>query len=162
MTGRPILVASCLVLCGLLCDPSAAFCAKAKKRTPKRPPPAVESEEKPSTATDTPPDAKPEEKPEAIGPKDVRTGQENPEQTREAQEPNGSKEKVVAEEDREMEAEEAQRLTELFLRNQSVFIHKGELMVELNTFYNRNSRNDFLTIPGGGGPTGQEHDQIHR
>ena len=150
MTGRPILVASCLVLCGLLCDPSAAFCAKAKKRTPKRPPPAVESEEKRSTATDTPPDAKPEEKPEAIGPKDVRTGQENPEQTREAQEPNGSKEKVVAEEDREMEAEEAQRLTELFLRNQSVFIHKGELMVELNTFYNRNSRNDFLTIPGGG------------
>ena len=76
--------------------------------------------------------------------------QERQEQTREAQEGNGSKEKGVAEEDREMEAEEAQRLTELFLRNQSVFIHKGELMVELNTFYNRNSRNDFLTIPGGG------------
>lgn len=145
-----MLVAFCLLLCGLLCDPSAAFSAKAKKRTPKRPPPSVEREEKPSTETETPADAKSEEKPESLGPKDMRPGQEKQEQVRDAQEANGSKEKGVADEDREMEAEEAQRLTELFLRNQSVFIHKGELMVELNTFYNRNSRNDFLTIPGGG------------
>jgi hypothetical protein len=46
-------------------------------------------------------------------------------------------------------AEETQRLTELFLRNQSVFIRKGELMVELNTFYNRNSRTSIEPLLGG-------------
>ena len=61
-----------------------------------------------------------------------------------------------------MEAEEAQRLTELFLRNQSVFIRKGELMVELNTFYNRNSRQAFQPFPGGGALSGEQHNSIHR
>ena len=50
------------------------------------------------------------------------------------------------EEDREKEAEEARRLTELYLRNQSVFLRKGELMLELDSFYNRNRRDEFLQV----------------
>ncbi|HZS11664.1 MAG TPA: hypothetical protein VFA38_05395, partial [Nitrospirales bacterium] len=38
-----------------------------------------------------------------------------------------------AEENRQKEAEEARRATELYLRNQNVFLRKGELMVEANT-----------------------------
>jgi hypothetical protein len=53
------------------------------------------------------------------------------------------------EENRQEEAEEAKRLTELYLRSQSVFLRKGELMVELNTFYNRNSRQDLIPVQGG-------------
>ncbi|TLY41354.1 MAG: hypothetical protein E6K61_05420, partial [Nitrospirae bacterium] len=56
------------------------------------------------------------------------------------------------EESRQREAEETKRLTELFLRNQSVFIRKGEVMLELNTFYNRNSRQDFVPVVGGVAP----------
>ena len=57
--------------------------------------------------------------------------------------------KKEGEENRQKEAEEAKRLTELFLRNQSVFIRKGEFMVELNSFYNRNSRTTLVPIGGG-------------
>jgi hypothetical protein len=57
--------------------------------------------------------------------------------------------KKEVEENRQKEAEEAKRLTELFLRNQSVFIRKGEFMVELNSFYNRNSRTALVPIGGG-------------
>ena len=48
--------------------------------------------------------------------------------------------------DSEKEAEDARRLTELYLRNQSVFLRKGELMLELDSFYNRNRRDDFLQV----------------
>jgi hypothetical protein len=54
-----------------------------------------------------------------------------------------------AEENRQKEAEEAKRLTELYLRSQTVFIRKGELMLELNSFYNRNSRQDLIPAPDG-------------
>jgi hypothetical protein len=54
-----------------------------------------------------------------------------------------------SEENRQKEAEETKRLTELYLRSQSVFLKKGELMVELNTFYNRNSRQELVAVPGG-------------
>ena len=40
-------------------------------------------------------------------------------------------------------------MTELYLRNQSVFIRKGELMLELNTFYERNSQQNFVPVSGG-------------
>jgi hypothetical protein len=45
---------------------------------------------------------------------------------------------------RQKEAEESKRSRELYLRNQSVFLRKGELMLEVNTFYNRNNRQEFL------------------
>jgi hypothetical protein len=48
--------------------------------------------------------------------------------------------KKESEENRKQEAEEAKRLTELYLRNQNVFLKKGELMLELDSFYNRNSQ----------------------
>jgi hypothetical protein len=60
------------------------------------------------------------------------------------------------EDDREKEAEEARRLTELYLRNQSVFLRKGELMVELNTFYNRNSHSGVVPLDGGVAPVQQK------
>jgi hypothetical protein len=63
--------------------------------------------------------------------------------------------KSEGEENRQKEAEEAKRQTELFLRNQSVFIRRGEFMVELNSFYNRNSRTTLQPI-GGGVATAQE------
>jgi hypothetical protein len=49
---------------------------------------------------------------------------------------------------REKEAEEVKRSRELYLRNQSVFLRKGELMLEVNTFYSRNSRQDFIGANG--------------
>jgi hypothetical protein len=61
----------------------------------------------------------------------------------------GATDKKEVEENRQKEAEETKRLTELFLRNQSVFIRKGEFMVELNSFYNRNSRTTLVPIGGG-------------
>ena len=140
MTRNFILLSLAVTLSGLLCVPSMALSAKTKKRVPKRPP-VSQSEEK------APQETSGEAKPEALGPEDKRTEQEKQEQTKAAQEASGPKEKAAAEEDREMEAEEAQRLTELFLRNQSVFIRKGELMIELNTFYNRNSRRPSNPFP---------------
>jgi hypothetical protein len=53
------------------------------------------------------------------------------------------------EQNRQKEAEESKRLNELFLRNQSVFIRKGEFMVELDSFYNRNSRTTLQPIGEG-------------
>lgn len=58
--------------------------------------------------------------------------------------------KKQEEENRQKEAEEAKRLTELFLRQQSVFIRKGEFMIEFDPTYNRNSRTEVVL-----GPTGQ-------
>jgi hypothetical protein len=40
-------------------------------------------------------------------------------------------------------------LSELYLRNRSLFIRKDELMLELNTFNNRNSRQDVVPATGG-------------
>ena len=54
-----------------------------------------------------------------------------------------------AEENRQREAEETKRLTELYLRNQSVFLRKGEVMVELDTFYNRNNQQNLVPTNGG-------------
>src|SRR5215218_9348821 len=54
-----------------------------------------------------------------------------------------------AEENRQKEAEETKRLTELFLRNQSVFLRKGEMMVEFDSFYNRNSQQNLVPVNGG-------------
>ena len=60
-----------------------------------------------------------------------------------------SQQQRESEENRQREAEETKRLTELYLRNQSVFIRKGELMLELNTFYERNTRDDLVPVNGG-------------
>ena len=51
--------------------------------------------------------------------------------------------------DRQKEAEELKRLQEFYLRNQSVFIKKGELVVELNTFYSTDKRQEFISIGAG-------------
>jgi hypothetical protein len=59
-----------------------------------------------------------------------------------------SKQVNEADENRQKEAEEAKRLTELYLRNQSVFLRKGELMVELDSFYIRNSRQELQRTNG--------------
>ena len=53
------------------------------------------------------------------------------------------------EDNRQKEAEEAKRLTELYLRNQSVFVRKKEFMLELNTLYSRNSQQTFVPVTGG-------------
>jgi hypothetical protein len=45
---------------------------------------------------------------------------------------------------RQEEAEEREHLTELFLRQQKVFLRKRELMVELDSFYSRNSQQRFV------------------
>jgi hypothetical protein len=45
---------------------------------------------------------------------------------------------------RQKEAEETERLTDLFLRQQNVFLRKRELMVELNSFYSRNEQQRFV------------------
>jgi hypothetical protein len=54
-----------------------------------------------------------------------------------------------AEENRQKEAEETKRLTELYLRNQNVFLRKNEVMIELDTFYNRNSQQNLIPVTGG-------------
>ena len=51
--------------------------------------------------------------------------------------------------DRKKEAEELKRLQEFYLRNQSVFIKKGELVVELNIFYSTDKRQEFISIAAG-------------
>jgi hypothetical protein len=60
----------------------------------------------------------------------------------------GTASKQVAETDtqgsRQKEAEETERLTELFLRQQKVFLRKRELMVEFDSFYSRNSQQRFI------------------
>jgi hypothetical protein len=63
--------------------------------------------------------------------------------------PQGVTKSTEGEENRPQEAEEAKRQTELFLRNQSVFIRKGEFMLELNSFYNRNNRTTLQPIAEG-------------
>jgi hypothetical protein len=56
---------------------------------------------------------------------------------------------VKTEGDREKEAEELKRLQEFYLRNQSVFIKKGEYIVEFNTFYSTDKRQEFLPVAPG-------------
>lgn len=53
---------------------------------------------------------------------------------------------VRTEGDREKEAEELKRLQDFYLRNQSVFIKKGEYIVEFNTFYSTDQRQEFLPV----------------
>jgi hypothetical protein len=53
---------------------------------------------------------------------------------------------VPAEGDREKEAEEVKRLQEFYLRNQSVFIRKGEYIAELNLFYSADKRQNFVAV----------------
>ncbi|MBA3967417.1 MAG: transporter [Nitrospirales bacterium] len=48
-------------------------------------------------------------------------------------------------EDRRQEAEEAARLRDLFLRQEKVFIRKGEFLGEINTFYNTDEATVFAT-----------------
>lgn len=56
---------------------------------------------------------------------------------------------VRTEGDREKEAEELKRLQEFYLRNQSVFIKKGEYILEFNTFYSTDKRQEFLPVAPG-------------
>jgi hypothetical protein len=56
---------------------------------------------------------------------------------------------VPTEGDREKEAEEVKRLQEFYLRNQSVFIKKNEVIVELNAFYSTDKRQELLPIAPG-------------
>lgn len=51
--------------------------------------------------------------------------------------------------DRQKEAEELKRLQEFFLRSQSVFIRRGEVIVEFNNFYSTDRRQDFFTVGPG-------------
>jgi hypothetical protein len=48
------------------------------------------------------------------------------------------------ERDQQKEAEEAKRLTDVFLREQKVFIRRGEGILEMDVFYNRNNNTSFL------------------
>jgi hypothetical protein len=52
-------------------------------------------------------------------------------------------------EDRRKEAEEAARLRDLFLRQEKIFIQRGEFLGELNTFYNTDERTIFTTAADG-------------
>jgi hypothetical protein len=165
MAHKCFVIGLSLLLAGMLCSPPAALSAKTKKRGHKRPPAASQNQEKSQTPEETPVEPKSEQKAEPslaqqpdqtsppmaalIGPEDKRTDPEAKQRSTVMPEKPVPQEKETTDEDRAKEAEEAQRLTELFLRNQSVFIHKGELMVELNTFYNRSSRDDFQSISGG-------------
>jgi hypothetical protein len=160
MVNKCFVICLSLLLAGMFCCPPSAFSAKTKKRAQKRPPAATQSEEKPQPSEEAPAaqkngqqsDMAAEQRQgpalESNDPGDKRPEQEVKRSTVMPEKP-APQEKEISDEDRAMEAEEAQRLTELFLRNQSVFIRKGELMVELNTFYNRNNRDDFQSIPGG-------------
>lgn len=49
-----------------------------------------------------------------------------------------------AEEDRQQEAEETRRAMELFLREQRVLFRKGELALELDSFYSTDTHEQFL------------------
>lgn len=48
--------------------------------------------------------------------------------------------------DRKKEAEELRRLRDVYLRSLSVFIRRGEVIFELNTFYSTDRRQDFLQL----------------
>jgi hypothetical protein len=52
-------------------------------------------------------------------------------------------------EDRRKEAEEAARLRDLFLRQEKIFIQRGEFLGELNTFYNTDERTILTTAADG-------------
>ena len=159
MAHKWLVICLSLLLAGMFCCPTSAFSAKTKKRGQKRPPAATQSEDKSKAPEEAPTEQKNGQQPEVTAeqrqgpalepsdPEDRRPDQEVKRSTVMPEKPAAQEE--APDEDRAREAEEAQRLTELFLRNQSVFIRKGELMVELNTFYNRNSRDDFQSIPGG-------------
>jgi len=82
-----------------------------------------------------------------IEPASIQAAQLESEEQREH--PAVNKEKKAEEENREKEAEEAKRLTELYLRNQSVFLRKGEFMLELDQFYYSNDRTDFIPVGTG-------------
>jgi Putative MetA-pathway of phenol degradation len=51
--------------------------------------------------------------------------------------------------DRQKEAEELKRLQEFYLRNQSVFIRKGEIIVEFNNFYSFDQDQVFVQLAPG-------------
>ncbi|MGH7232648.1 MAG: hypothetical protein ACREJU_15015 [Nitrospiraceae bacterium] len=53
---------------------------------------------------------------------------------------------VPNEGDRKKEAEELKRLQDVYLRNVTVFIRRGEVILELNTFYSTDRRQDFLPL----------------
>ena len=53
---------------------------------------------------------------------------------------------VPDEGDRQKEAEEIRRLQEFYLRNQSVFIRKSELIVEFNNFYGTDKNQSFVQL----------------
>ena len=55
-----------------------------------------------------------------------------------------------AEEDRQKEAEEARRALEIFLREQRVIFRRGELALELDTFYSTDTRDQFVRTATGG------------
>jgi hypothetical protein len=55
-----------------------------------------------------------------------------------------------AEEDRQKEAEEARRALEIFLREQRVIFRRGELALELDTFYSTDTRDQFVRTAAGG------------
>lgn len=52
----------------------------------------------------------------------------------------------AAEEDLQREAEEARRAMEVFLREQRVLFRRGELALELSTFYSTDTREEFVRI----------------
>jgi Putative MetA-pathway of phenol degradation len=54
-----------------------------------------------------------------------------------------------AEEDAQKEAEEARRAMEVFLREQLVLSRRGELSLELDTFYSTSTRDEFVRSDGG-------------
>lgn len=66
-----------------------------------------------------------------------------------SQAPTAAGPEVPSEGDREKEAEELKRLQDFYLRNQSVFIKKGEYIVEFTTFYSTDKRQEFLPIAPG-------------
>ncbi len=53
---------------------------------------------------------------------------------------------LPSEGDRQKEAEEIRRLQEFYLRNQSVFIRKGEVIVEFNNFYGTDKNQSFIQL----------------
>jgi hypothetical protein len=56
-----------------------------------------------------------------------------------------------AKDDRDVreEAEAAQRAMDIFLREQKVLIRRGEVGLELDTFYSTDTREDFVAVSGG-------------
>src|SRR5688500_6770760 len=54
-----------------------------------------------------------------------------------------------AEEDVRKQAEETRRARDTFLREERVLIRRGELQLELSTFYSMDSRDQLIAVPGG-------------